>query len=274
MDNLLNRPLTDEQVNSFNEKLEALEDEVLGMITTISFATDGYSNINAKVEELTKRLTELSGISKEIIMHVDELVVAPFDKKEVETRMDRLRDNLVELKRKQIDKYNAMADMYNIRLGQLRNVSNIPEDVKKELDALGNIEKYTEELKNYMQNNYMNVLKYDKLLDGINKLIESAKNIGMTFNYIRDFNEIEINSIINRTNAINVELKDIDGKTDEQVDLTYKKLKDLLVDVDDLQILVKTESIDEVISKDDENGFLSRLDNLRKQLLSYSMGGE
>ncbi len=274
MDDMLNKPLTDEQIEQFSDDIDTLEDDVLELLSSISFGLEGYENINSKIDELTKRLVNLSNNSKEIIKNVDRLVDAPFDKKEIETRMDTLRDDVYELKRKQIDKYNAMAEMYNIRLGQIKGVSNIPGDVMNELNALGNVEKYNGDIQNYMQNNYMGLLRYDILIKNINKLVEIANKLGMRFNYIRDFNELELNSILKRTNLIDTEMKDMENKTNEEMDLTYKKIKDALIDVDDLQILVRSESYKEKISKDDENNLLSRLNNVRNALNRYLLGGE
>ena len=274
MDDLLNKPLTDEQVEQFSDDIDTLEDDVLGLLSSISFELEGYENLNSKIDELTKRLVNLSNNSKEIIKNVDRLVDAPFDKMEIESRMDALRENIFELKRKQIDKYNAMAEMYNIRLSQIKGTSNIPEDAMNELNRLGNVEKYNGDIQNYMQNNYMGLLRYDVLINNIKKLIDIANKLGMRFNYIRDFNEIELNSILKRTNLIDVEIKDMENRTDEEVDLTYKKIKDALIDVDDLQILVKDECYKEKISKDDENNLLSRLNNVRNTLNRYLLGGE
>lgn len=234
-----NKLLNNTELLNFNNDVDKLTNDVREL-------DDSVKVINADLrifEQIYGNITTFSMKSTDLV----DLIIST-------------KDNLKALKMEQVSNYNAMVDVINNKLSELKNldISNLSENIVDEIDSLEELEKNEYEVTDWKYKKHTNI-NYDEIeflynsisrienmlnlvkaspyvekLDGIRKVInDKIEDIERSINSLmtlEDFNKVkkELRDLENNVYNFGTDLSlNKDNITEEQYELYFNSLKDI-----------------------------------------------
>lgn len=142
-----------------------------------------YSEViemNETVRYITNEYSELVGmLNKEIYPKINEYrsIISSGRIRGLSTKINDLRREIRLIKNLHIDAYNSVVERVNDQIDVLSGLDNLSDEDKKNIADLTKIDKVNFEVSNYDNVGYMNLLKYDVVINVLNRIAEVKKSI-------------------------------------------------------------------------------------------------
>lgn len=160
------------KIDEYLKALDKLTDRVNKMLNTMVMDTDLFTDVTEEIQGLCDEYKKIKDEGNDLLEEIKNS--REIDPKLITKKLKELRSKLVQLKKMQIMNYNVGVKLVNERLDAIRNSGNIPE----ELANVTNLEEINIVIKQYDQNNYFELLKYDELVKLLNLTSKYTKKGG------------------------------------------------------------------------------------------------